>query len=67
MSADKGETLEEAIMVPEQFAAAMSRISLSDDPENNHIHADALMCKLLKDLGYGNGIDIFRSMNKWYA
>lgn len=36
-------------------------------PESSHYTADALMCDLLSSLGYEDGIDIFRSMNKWYS
>jgi len=37
------------------------------DPENAHAEADALMCEVLKELGYGEGIKIFDGMEKWYS
>ena len=34
---------------------------------NAHIEADDLMCAQLRRLGYGDGIDVFEEMDKWYA
>jgi hypothetical protein len=48
------------------FATEMRRISEHKDTEMAHIMADELMCKLLRELGYGDGVDIFENMNKWY-
>ena len=31
-----------------------------------HIEMDELLCKVLKSLGYGEGIKIFENTNKWY-
>ncbi len=51
------------------FADAMREIAkqAEDDEERSHAIADGLMCDLLRELGYGEGIDIFESMPKWYA
>lgn len=51
------------------FADAMREIAkqAEDDEEIGHHAADDLMCELLRELGYGEGIDIFESMPKWYA
>lgn len=66
-------------MTPEQFKRRMSEIYkdarydeafeeyVVDNVENAHRAADRLMCKALEDLGYGEGIDLFRKMPKWYA
>lgn len=35
--------------------------------EEAHIDADNLMCKVLKDLGYEKGVEIFERMPKWYS
>ena len=35
--------------------------------ENFHFEADTLMKKLLRELGYKNGVDIFDRNNKWYS
>ena len=37
------------------------------DYEYRHMKADNLMCDALRDLGYGDGVEIFEGMYKWYA
>lgn len=37
------------------------------DQEDTHIMADKLMCELLRELGYGEGVGIFEKIPKWYA
>ena len=37
------------------------------DQEDTRIMADKLMCELLRELGYGEGVDIFEKIPKWYA
>ena len=49
------------------FANEMRRIDRNNDTEMAHILADELMCKLLRELGYSEGVDIFEQMNKWYS
>lgn len=49
------------------FANEMRRIDRNNDTEMAHILADELMCKLLRELGYGEGVDIFEKMDKWYS
>ena len=49
------------------FANEMRRIDRNNDTEMAHILADELMCKLLRELGYGEGVDIFKQMDKWYS
>ena len=51
----------------EGFANEMRRIRKINDPEQAHALADNLMCKTLRKLGYGLGIDIFAQMDKWYS
>jgi hypothetical protein len=55
------------ILTPEEFKAAMSQAFDKCDTESAHVYADELMCDLLRKLGYGEGIDIFDSEEKWYA
>ncbi len=52
---------------PEVFKESMERIACSDDTEGNHVNADELMCELLTALGYGEGVEIFKNMDKWYS
>lgn len=37
------------------------------DEEEAHRMADKLMCDILIELGYGEGVDIFKKIPKWYA
>ena len=56
-------------MTPQEFADAMRALHLKYhwDEEQLHVEADALMCKLLRDLGYDDGVATFMAMEKWYA
>lgn len=65
--------MEQEVMTPEQFAEKMR--DLYNDSYNRkamgvveaHEKADALMCELLRSLGYGEGVEIFEAADKWYA
>jgi hypothetical protein len=35
--------------------------------EKAHVQADELMCQILTDLGYEEGIDLFKKMEKYYV
>ena len=59
--------MERNVMTPEEFAAKMLDVSKWQDVENAHIFMDGLMCSVLRSLGYGFGVDICKSTNKWYA
>lgn len=37
------------------------------DQESAHVHADAILCALLVDLGYQEVVDEFKDVPKWYA
>ena len=63
-------------MTPEEFKAKMREIydgkhadllGKRFDEEQTHELADELMVELLRSLGYGEGVDIFWNMHKWYA
>jgi hypothetical protein len=64
-------------VTPEEFEKEMDLISKGmfgeedryyrNDEGDKHIEADQLMCKLLRSLGYGSGVEIFENMPKWYA
>ena len=53
----------------EEFVEEMRKIATYNegDPEGSHLSADELMCKVLTELGYGEGIEIFNSMCLRYA
>lgn len=62
-------------MTPKEFADEMRRITDDEqhksdpywDTEQVHIEMDCVMCEVLEDLGYSEGIEIFRNELKWYA
>lgn len=56
-------------LTPEQFTREMLKLykDYIDDEECCHIEMDHLICGLLTDLGYGDGIYIFDQTHKWYA
>lgn len=37
------------------------------DKENFHIEADDVLCELLKSLGYGDVVEAWEAIDKWYA
>ncbi len=57
------------VLTPDQFTAAMKRLydETGGDEEGFHSRADALLCEMLTELGYGEGIKIFEDADKWYA
>ncbi len=59
-------------MTPEEFAVQMREAYEhhyveNDDEEYVHIVMDDIICNLLRQLGYGEGIDIFNNTPKWYS
>ena len=49
------------------FTNEMRRIMRNKDKEDRHYEADMCMCRLLEELGYGEGVEIFKKAEKWYA
>ena len=55
-------------MTPKEFAYQMHIIATTvHDEEVAHATADDLMENLLTALGYGEGVQEFEAMPKWYA
>ena len=54
---------------PYDFWETMWKIKTDQDlyEETAHIDMDEAMCDLLRELGYGEGIDVFEDTPKWYA
>ena len=53
-------------MTPDQFYDRM--LEFKDfDQEGGHIEMDDLMAETLKELGYGDGMDVYDKFGKWYA
>lgn len=53
-------------MEPSDFADLM-RACRNLDAEQGHAEAGRIMGDLLARLGYSEGVEIFRSLTKWYA
>lgn len=51
---------------PQVFESKMKGFN-EFDTEMAHVYADELMCQVLTDLGYGEGIEVFKNMTKWYS
>lgn len=59
-------------MTPEEFRVEMEKLRDSEedpDCEFNHARADKLLCRALRELGYGAGIDIYNDPDwtRWYS
>lgn len=61
-------------MTPQEFKEKMDDVVKSEldpifgfDAEIAHVHADDLMCELLIQLGYEEGVQIFNDMPKYYS
>jgi hypothetical protein len=54
-------------MTPQEFAEKMKAIDEAGDIEVSHVKADELLCEVLRELGYAEGVKIFSEMDKWYA
>lgn len=55
------------VISPEIAKEKMRSIEKDGDTESAHVDADALLCNILRGLGYGDAVDIFESIDKWYA
>jgi hypothetical protein len=49
------------------YKKAMIECAQSDDPETAHAYADNLLCNMLIELGYGEIVDIYNLVGKWYT
>ena len=54
------------VITPKQFAERMREL-ISGDEEAQHGSGDTLMEQVLTQLGYGEGVEVFQNMDKWYA
>ena len=57
------------VTTPEEFLKQMLELKAKNEssPETMHEEADELLSDMLRELGYGEGVDVFDSMEKWYA
>lgn len=67
----KEPTVFDLAISPEEFKKYMNDICETTKgiirEEDVHVLMDNLMCATLKELGYGEGVDIFMNTLKWYA
>lgn len=58
-------------MSPKEFEEKMKELEQDEDEngdtEEVHRCMDDLMCKVLSELGFGEGVKIFYRTYKWYA
>jgi hypothetical protein len=54
---------------PEQFRDKMQKIreEVGGDAEVAHARMDEVLCHVLVELGYRDGVAIFENQAKWYA
>ena len=54
---------------PKEFAKHASKIinETGGDTEVTHAELDDYLCQTLNELGYGAGVRLFQSVEKWYA
>ena len=55
------------MMTPEEFERKMKEIAKERHVDDRHYEANCLMANLLKELGYGNGIDVYDEFDKYYV
>lgn len=54
-------------MTPAEFVERMRVIAEKGDKECQHSEADKLLCEMLLQLDYGQGVIVYDSMKVWYA
>ena len=56
-------------MTPKEFFVKMQTIvdEFYSDLEVLHSKMDDLMCEVLMELGYDDGVHVFNNADKWYA
>lgn len=53
-------------MTPQEFKEKMLSLR-SGDEEMAHYQMDNMICVLLRELEYDDGVDVFEAQEKWYA
>ena len=54
-------------VTPETAVDILTRINEVSDTEMAHIHADNVLCALLRNLGYNDIVNTYERINKWYS
>lgn len=56
------------LYTPQEFAQAMAELAEKERfVEDMHEAMDDLMCEVLRELGYEEGIDIYEAQPKYYS
>ena len=50
---------------PEEMAYMMRQLVDNDDNELRHARADELLCRVLRELGYEDAVEVFNGMRRW--
>jgi hypothetical protein len=64
---EKPATPKRTVTTPEEFEREMAHARDDENEEAAHGDMDAIMCRILCELGYGAGVDQFNAQQKWYA
>ena len=62
-----GKRMDKEVISPKEFYTEMVRLRFTENTEMAHIHADEIMCEILRGLGYEAGVELFCGMEKWYS
>ena len=54
-------------MTKDEAIQKLKEAQKNDDTESAHGIADGVLCSLLCELGYGDVVTEYRSVDKWYA
>ena len=54
-------------MTKEEAIESLKTLAVDDDIEIAHKEADVVLCQLLFTLGYGDVVDEYHRIYKWYA
>lgn len=54
-------------MTPKEFKDRIQQLDDKAGVEAFHIEADQLMCEVLEELGFSEGIEIFKRHERWYS
>lgn len=61
------ESPESAALRDKALTTLRSIPKVGSDTEMNHVRADDVLCDLLRSLGYGDVVDAWEDISKWYA
>lgn len=55
------------ITAEKEAIALLLEIQKDDYAETAHVTADRVLCDLLRELGYGNVVEEYEKIDKWYS